>query len=136
MAQSIIIFVLELVAVCALVLFDGVLDSKYYERKPIKGLSSEIYWSVALMVLTAVVWILHTYQGIISDALVWAITQLVFHVWLIFVLAKAYKAFYNLSLKYSLQYCFARFFLSLSITMEGLSLIGILFMAIRRYCGA
>ena len=135
MAQFIIILILELVAVCALVLFDGVLDSKYYERKPIKGLSTEVYWTMALLALSTIFCVLHTYQETL-DELALAITQLVFHVWLIFVLAKAYKAFSNLSLKYSLQYCFARFFLSLSITMEGLSLISLLFMAIRRYCGA
>ncbi len=137
MAQFIIILILEVVAVCALILFDGVLDSKYYERKPIKGLSTETCWALGLMLATGFVWALQTYSGVEWDALgftlLLAATQCAFHVWMIYVLVRAYKAFLNLNLAFDIQHYIARFFLFLSITMEGLAIFGICFLALYYY---
>lgn len=137
MAQFIIILILEVVAVAALILFDGVLDSKYYERKPINGLSTETFWALGLMMLTGFVWFSQKYGNMMTDVssylLLLAATQLAFHMWLIYILVKAYKAFFAMEFKYDFQYYVARFFLFLSITMEGLAIFGICFLALYYY---
>lgn len=129
MANFIIILILELVAVAALVIFDGVLNSKYYEKKTVKGLSTETYWALGLMMATGFVWASHRYDGApswtLGYMLLQAVTQLSFHVWLIYVLVRAYKAFFKLEFEYDFQYYVARFFLFLSITLEGLAVIGL-----------
>ena len=130
----IIVLILELVAVAALILFDGVLDSKYYERKPINGLSTETFWALGLMMLTGFVWSSQKYGNMMTDVssylLLLGASQLAFHMWLIYILVKAVKAFGNLEFKYDFQYYVARFFLFLSITAEALSVFGICFLAL------
>ena len=137
MANFIIILILELVAVAALIVFDGVLNSKYYEHKPIEGLSTETVWALGLMMLTGFVWSSQKYGNIMPDASVYMLllgaTQLAFHAWLVYILAKAFNAFLNIKLESDLQYYLARFLLFLSITMEGLAIFGICFLALYHY---
>lgn len=134
MTHFIIVLILELVAVAALILFDGVLDSKYYERKPINGLSTETFWALGLMMLTGFVWSSQKYGNMMTDVsshvLLLGATQLAFHMWLIYILAKAYKAFFAMEFKYDFQYYVARFLLFLSITAEVFSVFGICFLAL------
>lgn len=108
----------------ALLIFSGILDSKYYEKMPIKAVSDGATY--ACMALTAV-FIIRFMQ---MSGLSWAwlpvamfCGHLVLNVLMIVVLLVAWKKFSVLPLKFARQYLFARGALGFSIVFEVLALL-------------
>lgn len=117
---------LEVLAVVSLLLFSGILDSKYYEKMPIQAVSEGVTY--ACMGLT-VVFIVRYMQ---ISGLTWSwlpiallCAHLVLNIVMVVVLFVAWKKFSVLPLKFARQYLFARATLGFSIVFEVLTLLAL-----------
>lgn len=110
------IFILEAITLFCLVLFAGCLNSKYYERKPIKVLDNLIW--VALVIYIAI--------GMYSSLGEWnlsVVLSVIWHVFMIGLIVFSVKEFPKLRLKYARQHAIAQTFLSLAICFEFVTLV-------------
>lgn len=99
-----LVIISETIAFAALILFSGILDSKYYESKKIRHLTRFI-WLPAIILLV----ILYPDAPIQdSDKLGCPWLHIVYDLLMIGLLVYAYKKFSQLRFNYSRQYLFAR----------------------------
>lgn len=105
------IFILEAITLFCLVLFAGCLDSKYYERKPIKVLDNLIW--VALVIYLASVMYSSLGEKYLPVAL-----SVIWHILMLGLVFYSANEFPKLRLKYARQYNLAQAFLLLTISFE------------------
>lgn len=115
--------ILEVLAVSALVLFNGILKSKYYEKILIKTFSNYLWYPFCLQILAGFLSaMLYFYPTLpwLDAATIFAHTVLhmVFTVLLVIALGK----FAGIPFKYSRQYLFARAALYFSVVFEAMAL--------------
>lgn len=117
-----LLMVMETLAVAALVLFNGILDSKYYEKLSIKTFSNYMWYPVGLLLVAS-------YFTAMLDFYTWAwldyviiFAHTVLHVVFAILLTIALVRFADIPFKYSRQYLFARSALYFSVVFEALAL--------------
>ena len=110
-----VIILMEVLAFFALILFGGVLDSKYYERKPIKYLD---WLTWGLMGLAFAIVMLSAESDINKFNM-----RLVWHLSMVMVICYCLYKFPKIDLKYDRQYYFACYFLILMICFEAFAII-------------
>ena len=113
--MELIIFVLEVLALFSLIMFAGVLDSKYFERKPIKLLD----WGIWGLIGFALAALMLSVEGILNKE----IMREVWHSAFVCLVCYSWYKFPRLGLKYARQYNFARFFLLSTIVFETLAIV-------------
>ncbi len=126
MEKFVIIILLEVVATISLVLFNGVLDSKYYERKPI-GLDTWCYLSLFALAAIGMIYVMQrssVFPWLYYWVLAQAFVQVLYHVIMCITLIKALNKFMRLELQYAVQYYLARFCLFFALTLEILAACG------------
>ena len=112
-----LVIIFEVVTMVSLIIFSGILDSKYYESKKIRYLNKTL-WVPAVLLLIA----LYPEAQINNDNHIncpWL--HVAFNVAQIGSLAFAYVKFSQLTFNYSRQYLFARGALRWSIVSEVLA---------------
>ena len=114
--------ILETLAVAALVLFNGILDSKYYEKLSIKTFSNYLWYPVGLLLVAS-------YFTAMRDVYNWfwlpyviIFMHTVMHAVFAILLTIALVKFADIPFKYSRQYLFARAALYFSVVFEALAL--------------
>ena len=115
----IILTILETVAVAMLVLFNGVLDSKYYERLRIKAFSEYMWYPVGCLLVATFLAALsdvYTSWGWLFPALMVAHSLL--HVVVVMMLSIALVKFKDIPFRYSRQYLYARATLRFAVLFE------------------
>ena len=117
-----LLMILETLAVAALVLFNGILDSKYYEKLSIKTFSNYLWYPVGLLLVAS-------YFTAMRDVYNWfwlpyviIFTHTVMHAVFAILLTIALVKFADIPFKYSRQYLFARAALYFSVVFEALAL--------------
>lgn len=111
--------ILETVAVAMLVLFNGVLDSKYYERLRIKAFSEYMWYPVGCLLVATFLTALadvYTSWGWLVPALMVAHSLL--HIIVIIMLTIALIKFKEIPFRYSIQYLYARATLRFAVLFE------------------
>ena len=110
--------IMETLAVAALVLFNGILDSKYYEKLKIRTFSSYLWYPVCLLLLA-------TFLTAMLDVYVWPwldiaiiFAHMVLHAVFSVLLVVAVVKFEDIPFKYARQYLFARAALYFSVVFE------------------
>lgn len=117
-----LLMVMETLAVAALVLFNGILDSKYYEKLSIKTFSNYMWYPVGLLLVAS-------YFTAMRDVFTWfwldyviIFAHTVLHAVFAILLTIALVRFADIPFKYSRQYLFARATLYFSVVFEALAL--------------
>lgn len=117
-----LLMILETLAVAALVLFNGILDSKYYEKLSIKTFSNYLWYPVGLLLVAS-------YFTAMRDVYNWfwlpyviIFMHTVMHAVFAILLTIALVKFADIPFKYSRQYLFARAALYFSVVFEALAL--------------
>lgn len=127
--MSFFLIILEVFAAASFVLFVGVLDSKYYQRLHVEGLSiARDYVTALLVLMCCLIGLEHGREPLPewNFDLISKWIQLVFHVSMVGILAYSTVQFYKTRFKYARQYLLARATLYFSITFEVLALLIIL----------
>lgn len=117
---------LEVLAVVSLLIFNGILESKYYEKMPIKAVSEGVTY--ACIGLTAV--FIVRYMQLSGLTWFWLpiallCAHLVLNIVMVVVLFVAWKKFSALPLKFAKQYLLARAALGFSVVFEVLTLLAL-----------
>jgi len=110
-----VIILMEVLAFAALILFGGVLDSKYYERKPIKYFD----WLTWGLIGLALAIVMLSAEGDINKFNM----RLVWHLSMVAVICYGLYKFQKIDLKYDRQYYFACSFLFVAIVFEVFAII-------------
>lgn len=105
----------EVLTLSALVLFAGVLDSKYYERKPIKYLDW-LTWGLLGIGITIMMLPVDGDINRFNMRLVW-------HLFMVATICYCLYKFPKIELKYDKQFYIACFFLFLTIVLEVLAIV-------------
>ena len=115
--------IMETLAVVALVLFNGILDSKYYQKLSIKAFSSYLWYPVGLLLLASFFTALLDFNpdwAWLDIAIIFSHTVL--HAVFAVLLVVAVVKFENIPFKYARQYLFSRAALYFSVVFEVLAI--------------
>ena len=110
-----IIIYLEAMAFVSLVVFSGVLNSKYYEVMPVQGLERGVVFLLTLALLAFMAQICHKQTFFIMAYVIW-------HLSMVRLLYVSWKEHLSLDFKYERQRMFARGFLISAIMFESVAL--------------
>ena len=116
------LIIMELFAVVSLVLFNGILDSKYYEQLKVQTFSHYAYYPAYLLIVA-------TFLTAMSDVYVWAwldtavvFAHTVLHAVFAVLLTIALVRFADIPFRYARQYLFARAALYFAVVFEVIAL--------------
>ena len=115
--------IMETLAVFALVLFNGILDSKYYQKLSVLAFSRYVNYPLALLIVSGFLTVLPEMDATwswLDAAIIFAHTVL--HAVFAVLLLVAVVKFSDIPFKYARQYLFARAALYFSVVFEVLAL--------------
>ena len=114
------LIIMETLAVAALALFNGILNSKYYENLADKSFSGFLWYPVGLLVFSTIFTATHNFYGAeldwLGDAVIFFHAAL--HAVLASMLIVAVVRFADIPFKYARQYLLARASLYFSVVFE------------------
>jgi len=107
--MSTMVEILETLTVAALVVFNGVLESKYFNKLRISGFSDYLWWPVSLLLiatfLTALAGIYSSFTWLMPSMM---LAHSLLHIVLIIMLTIALVKFKEIPFNYTRQYVLAR----------------------------